>query len=222
MIGGPPRAGRTIGDERGFREGIKALKRSGARRPASTVDERRTSGAKLEVRTLSGDEWQLYRTVRLAALRDDPQAFVAGFDEEASYDDDVWRERVIRAHCTVAERAGEPVGLVCLGPHGDDPRSREVFGLWTVPAARGEGVATALVAAAVRHAIEGGAQLLYFWVSSDNGPAVGFASGFGFRPTSQRRTARIPEGAVAEEADQVALVLSLRDDPTQVRHPYHT
>jgi hypothetical protein len=30
-----------------------------------------------------------------------------------------------------------------------------------------------------------------YWVSIDNGPAVGFASGYGFRPTDTRRPARV-------------------------------
>jgi len=63
---------------------------------------------------LVDDEWQLYRDVRLAALRDAPEAFIARFEDEASYDDDFWRERMSRATRVVAERGNELVGLVCL------------------------------------------------------------------------------------------------------------
>ncbi len=37
--------------------------------------------ADIKVRLLDDDEWQLYREVRLAALRDAPEAFVASFED---------------------------------------------------------------------------------------------------------------------------------------------
>lgn len=48
----------------------------------------------IKVRLLVDDEWQLYRDARLAALRDAPQASIARFEDEASYDDDFWRKRI--------------------------------------------------------------------------------------------------------------------------------
>lgn len=36
--------------------------------------------ADIRIRLLGEDEWQLYREVRLAALRDAPDAFVARFE----------------------------------------------------------------------------------------------------------------------------------------------
>ena len=73
---------------------------------------RPSSMADIRVRILGEDEWQLYREVRLAALRDAPEAFVARFEDEGSYGDNFWRERMIRARRIVAERGDELVGLV--------------------------------------------------------------------------------------------------------------
>jgi ribosomal protein S18 acetylase RimI-like enzyme len=176
--------------------------------------------ADITIRILGEDEWQIYRRARLAALRDSPAAFVARFEDEASYGDDFWRERMVRAHRIVAERADEPVGLVCLGPHDDDPETGEVFGLWTAPSVRGERAAWNLVATAARRATDDGCRLLYFWVGSDNAAAVGFASSYGFRPTSERRPVRVADGAIEKDADEVAMVLSLGADPTQSPNPY--
>ena len=58
----------------------------------------------ISVRSLGEDDWQDYRLVRLAALRESPEAFVATVDEEEAFDDDLWRERMRRSARLVAER----------------------------------------------------------------------------------------------------------------------
>lgn len=103
------------------------------------------SSADVKIRLLDQDEWQVYRGVRLAALEDAPDAFVARLEDEASQGEEFWRERMARAIRIIAERGNEPVGLVGLGLHDDgDPETAEVFGLWTAPAVRGERVARSL------------------------------------------------------------------------------
>lgn len=174
----------------------------------------------IKVRILDEGEWELYRDVRLAALREAPEAFVARYEDEAAQDEDFWRERMTRAYRIVAERKGELVGLVCLGLHDEDPETREVFGLWTAPTARGERAAWDLVTLASQKAAKDGGRLLYYWAGSDNSKAVGFASSFGFRPTAERRDVRVADGATEQDADEVAMVLPLRADPTLSKNPY--
>ena len=85
----------------------------------------------------------------------------------------------------VAERDGQPVGIASVGAADDDqPEAAQLFGLWVHPEARGTGVATELVRAGARSAAEDGKRQLLYWVGTDNGRAVAFASGFGFRPTA--------------------------------------
>lgn len=176
--------------------------------------------ADIEIRSLGEDEWQLYREVRLAALTDAPEAFVARVEDEAAHGEDFWRARMVRAHRIVAERGDQLVGVVSLGVHDEDPESGEVFGLWTAPTARGQHVARDLVAAAARKAAEEGRERLYFWAGSDNPRAVGFASSFGFRPTGKRRPVRVADGAPEGPDDEVAMVLPLAPDPTLTINPY--
>jgi N-acetylglutamate synthase-like GNAT family acetyltransferase len=82
------------------------------------------------------------------------------------------------------------------------------------PTVRGQHVARDLVSIAAQKATEDGCRLLYFWAVSDNASAIGFASSFGFRPTSKRRPVRVAEGTREREADEVAMVLPLAPDPT--------
>jgi ribosomal protein S18 acetylase RimI-like enzyme len=75
--------------------------------------------------------------------------------------------------------------------------------------ARGRGVARALLRAAATFPLSQGPVLLTLWVGSENGRAVAFASGFGFRPTAERRPMRVVS---EDDEDEVAMVLALGGD----------
>jgi GNAT superfamily N-acetyltransferase len=160
------------------------------------------------VRVLGVDQWREYRALRLAALKDSPHAFSSSLDEELTHDEQQWRACMVRAHRLQAERDGAPVGVVSVGPTADEEGSADVFGLWVDSAARNTGVAWGLVEAACDQALKSGWGHLYYWVGTQNGRAIGFASNFGFRPTSHRRTARTPCVDCGEH-QEIAMVLSL-------------
>lgn len=162
------------------------------------------------VRALTEDEWDQYRSVRLAALEESPEAFVASHSEEAAFDEDFWRLRMRRSQRLLAEVDGVAVGTASLGAMATDEGSHaELFGLWVSPALRGKGIATDLVRAGAKAAAEQGSSHLYYWVGTDNGRAVAFASGFGFRPTDKRRPVRVESEADGDE--EIAMVLSLAE-----------
>lgn len=173
--------------------------------------------ADITTRVLDEDDWQVFRDLRLAALRDAPDAFVASYEDEADSDESFWRDRITDASRFVAARDGEHVGLVSLGLHHGDVEVGEVFGLWSAPDARGTHIARQLVDDAIAQARSDGRRRVYFWVGSDNVAAIGFASSYGFRPTSERRPKR---GDVEAPDDEVAMVMSLSDDPTAVKNPF--
>lgn len=163
----------------------------------------------ITVRTLAEDEWEQYRSVRLSALEESPDAFAATLEEERGYGEELWRDRMRRSQRLVAEREGQPVGVASLGQHSENERVAELFGLWVAPAARGTGVASQLVQAGADAARAQRRTHLAYWVSTDNGRAVAFASGFGFRPTDSRRPMRV---RLADAEEEIAMVLPLGDD----------
>jgi len=171
----------------------------------------------MTARLLGEEDWKVYRDLRLSALQESPDAFVAGYDEESQYDEQFWRERMRRARRLVAERNGEAVGVVGLGIRDSDIEAGEIFGLWVAPQVRGTRVAWGLVRAVAQQAFADDRRRLYFWVGSDNGPAVAFASTFGFRPTAERRPARAASEVDGE--DEVAMVLPLSSDPSSLSNP---
>jgi GNAT superfamily N-acetyltransferase len=167
--------------------------------------------SEITVRVLTEDEWEKYRSVRLAALRESPEAFAATLEAETAYDEALWRERMTRSRRLLAEDAGEVVGVASVGQGGDEsPTVAELFGLWVTPARRGTGVATALVRAGADTARAQGSTHLAYWVGTENGRAVAFASGFGFRPTDSRRAMRVVSEDDGQE--EIAMVLPLGDD----------
>ena len=127
--------------------------------------------SEITVRHLGEDEWKDYRAVRLEALSESPEAFVATVDEEEAFDEAHWRARMQRSARLVAERDGAAVGVVSVGtaPSAEEGRSGELFGLWVKPELRGSGVATKLVKNGAALARRRGQSRLYYWVGTENG-----------------------------------------------------
>jgi len=169
----------------------------------------------ITVRALREEEWQVYRDVRLIALRESPDAFAATAAQEEAFDDDLWQARVKRSRRLVAEDGDQIVGVVSVGrvPEGDDKVS-ELFGLWVSPELRGKGVAWKLVDAGVRQARDDHYNFVLYWVGTDNGRAVAFASSYGFRPTDGRRP--MHNSTEDDPEDEMAMIYPLGDDPGAV------
>lgn len=167
--------------------------------------------SEITVRPLGVEDWELYRAVRLSALAESPEAFVAAHADEEAEPEEFWRTRMERSVRLLAERDGQPLGIASVGTAGGDkPDIAQLFGLWVRPEARGSGVAAALVRSAAKVAAEQGRTQMYYWVGTDNGRAVAFASGFGFRPTGLRRPMRVVSEDDGEE--EVAMTLPLVGD----------
>jgi len=170
--------------------------------------------SEISVRALEEGDWEAYREVRLAALRESPQAFLTTYAEEVTKPEQYWRNRMVQAHQLLAERGGEPLGVASVEMTKGDAQSADLCDLWVTPEARNTGIASLLVQAAADQAIRDGRTRLYYWVSTENGRAIGFASNAGFRVTSERRTTGIENPEFGDQ--EIAFVLSLANDPGAV------
>ncbi|MDE9365002.1 GNAT family N-acetyltransferase [Luteipulveratus sp. YIM 133132] len=172
----------------------------------------------ITVRALGDGDWQVYRDIRLEALKESPDAFAASADQEQGFDEDLWRKRVTRSRRLVAEQDGAPVGVVSVGSVDEQERVVQLFGLWVSPQLRGQGVAWKLVEAGVENARQDEQKYVLYWVGTDNGRAVAFASSFGFRPTDSRRPMREQDASDDEDDDnlEMAMVFPLGSDPGAV------
>lgn len=154
----------------------------------------------ITVRELAADEWEIFKTLRLRALQEDPEAFVASYEEESQHSDEEWQERMSHATRIGAQRGSEWVALASVGDEDTrDDDLGEVYGIWVTPSLRGEGVARQLMEHAELVGRNAGYSHLAYWVNTDNGRAVAFASSIGYRPTEGRRDV-VVEGQPEVEA----------------------
>lgn len=136
----------------------------------------------VEVRALTPEDWPLWREVRLAALMDAPEAFGSTL-AYWSGDGDVeprWRERLREVPLNlVALEDGVAIGQAS-GTGLDDDARTELISMWVASAARGAGVADALVETVAEWAQGVGASAVRLSVRRANERAIRFYLRAGF------------------------------------------
>lgn len=144
------------------------------------------------IRRLTVDDWRSLRTVRLSALRDSPEAYNQRYDDEVELDGSFWRGLFSSTNALFqAESGADPVGLaVGIAARQDDvdPEAAHLGSMWVAPAARGTGVADALVDAVVRWARDTGHPRLALWVYDVTPRAESFYRRASFTDTGVTRT----------------------------------
>lgn len=137
------------------------------------------------VRTLTPDDWQLARAVRIAALTDAPEAFASDLAGQLALAERDWRDKLTPAAGTraVVEVDDAVAGLVGGYVHHG---AGEIIWMWVDPRYRGQGVGDALVAYVVDWSRAQGLQCV-LWVVEDNKPAIRLYERLGFVPTGRRQ-----------------------------------
>ncbi len=163
----------------------------------------------MAVRTVTPDDFECYRDIRLRALAADPGAFASTYEREAAFSDEQWRERLASINgrpalflaCTVdgddaeAERWVGTAGIGFL----DGDASPMLIGMWVDPIARGQGCAKQLIDAAVDWARAANAPDVMLWVVKDNENAIALYEGYGFVASGKVDT--VPSNPCADELE---------------------
>jgi ribosomal protein S18 acetylase RimI-like enzyme len=147
----------------------------------------------IEVLTVSADDWQVWRSMRLAALTDAPGAFGSRLRDWADAAEGRWRERLSIPGAidllAVDSETKLLVGMATGTPHPHNAEGTgadaELISMWVDPAARGRGVATALITAITHWAASAGARCLTLSVMPNNDAArrIYERNGFAVVPT---------------------------------------
>lgn len=142
--------------------------------------------AELVIRRLGSADWATFRSVRLAALRDAPEAFGSTARDAEQLDEAEWRRRVEGRALFLAQVARQHAGLAA-GIAGDLSGEAELISMWVAPAWRGQGVGDRLVEAVLAWAAGERYATVRLWVADGNARAERLYARHGFASTGRKQ-----------------------------------
>ena len=116
---------------------------------------------------MTPDDWQLYRRVRLAALKEAPYAFGSTYAGERDAPETRWRQTLRDRTRFVAEEEGVVAGTVS-GGDGDASGAAAMTAMWVDPRFRRRGVGDLLVKTLLDWARSNGYGQMLLWVTDGN------------------------------------------------------
>jgi ribosomal protein S18 acetylase RimI-like enzyme len=164
----------------------------------------------VQVRKLRPDEAEAFRFIRLGALQQHPDAFGSTLEREAAEPLSVFADRLARNHVFGAFQGDALVGVVGFYAL-DGPKTRHkgiLWGMYVKPAARGQGLAEALVECTIAQARCERVEVLELTVVSVNERALRFYRRMGFSAYGIEPRALKHHGTYF---DEVLMILFLGD-----------
>jgi len=110
----------------------------------------------MEIRQLTADDWEIYKSIRLDSLINEPQAFQSRYEDEVLYTEDRWRKKTTpqtnplsALFCTIFNQ--EALGVLGLyqDRDGKDPEVANLYAVYVRPEHRGKGLSKKLLALAI-------------------------------------------------------------------------
>jgi GNAT superfamily N-acetyltransferase len=142
----------------------------------------------VQIREVGADGWQAMRDIRLAALRDAPDAFASTYEREAAFAEADWQRRISGGGNFLAyapELGTAPAAIV--GGFQAAPGTIELVSLWVRPHARGRGIGQVLIETVIGWARARGSSRVHLWVAENNHHARLLYERCGFSLTAERQ-----------------------------------
>jgi ribosomal protein S18 acetylase RimI-like enzyme len=138
----------------------------------------------VEVRLANGDDWELWREIRLRALEDAPTAFGSTYERELGFERADWQDRLRGEDgpAVLALTHGRPVGMA--GGYQDIEGWLHVVAMWVDPACRRQRVGLRVLDTVVAWARERGLRS-HLDVAVGNDAARRLYEGYGFVGTGK-------------------------------------
>jgi len=147
---------------------------------------------------MSPDEWDFFRRLRLAALKDAPHAFGSTYESEVGAGEESWRQRLADRARFVAEVDGESAGTVSGGDSGTKGTAA-ITSMWVHPGFRRQGVGDLLVKTVLEWARSTGYSHILLWVTEGNLEAEKLYLKNGFARTGEVSLVRAGEEKIEYE-----------------------
>ena len=144
---------------------------------------------KFDIKVLDEQDWQAYRSVRLASLQDSPDSFGSTYELERAFSDEKWRSRLSKSSdlsngaMWAALFDGRFIGLISAVVSREDVDRASVYQMWVSPEYRGEGIGSALIRSVEVWAVELRVKRLELSVTTANTAAVSLYEKMGFVST---------------------------------------
>ena len=146
----------------------------------------------------------MWRSLRLQALADSPDAFAHTLEEEQAHPDEWWIDIVTstvehpRGALWFAEVDVEPLGMV-FARIDESLTNLEIGAMWVAPTVRRRGLGRALLSEALEWGREAGASTAVLWVATANPEAATLYQDSGFAPTGAAKPLRPGSTVTAHE-----------------------
>ena len=103
----------------------------------------------IKIEKLGADRWQDYRDLRLEALQSEPLAYASSYEEEKSYPEAVWRDRINNALFAIEN--DKPVGMAVVFRNTLTKTNHvcEIYAVYVRREYRGQGIGKKMIEAAL-------------------------------------------------------------------------
>lgn len=160
------------------------------------------------IRRLGPDDWQAFRTLRLAGLQREPANFGSCYEDEAERPEEFWRNWTERSAIFGAfDATGRLLGLsgIYVLPGRTVRHKAHLFGMYVAEEGRGQGLGRRLCQAAIEAARAlPGVEQLQATVWADNEPAFALYRSLGFVQWGLEPCGtKTPDGTCCDDAQLV-------------------
>jgi ribosomal protein S18 acetylase RimI-like enzyme len=137
---------------------------------------------------LAPDQWAVLRDIRLEALQDSPDSFLATYDGEKSFGERRWRAEFARGGWNVGFRGDQAVSLLGTTRERHSPADLCYLEyMWVAPHCRRSGVALRMLAVVLDRLRSSGIRTVLLWILDGNDVAVQLYKRVGFVGTDRRQ-----------------------------------
>ncbi len=147
--------------------------------------------SKIDIIEITASDWEKYKCLRLASLKDSPDSFSSSYESEVSISKDEWKSRI-----SIAKGLSQVIPLfgcvdgvaVALSwgvKHGPNSKSAHIYQMWVSPYFRGLGIGKALINKIIYWAKALQLNALCLDVTTTNKEAVQLYKSLGFIPRGE-------------------------------------